>query len=501
MYNIEKYKIINNNLFTKYNNSDNIICITFDNFDKTKDIIELILNNQKYYIESKNKKNEIKKINNIEKNYKFQFRLNSDNDYIKIYPIDSYDEKNNKYTFSKEDFFINLNNFTCVIFKITYIENNTEKTTYLFCNDCNTLEIYPDHKLGFFNGYRFPETITLKKISIEWISKNTQYLNNCYNMFRSNKELEEVDFGNFQYNINNIEGGFERCKKLKKILNLKNIFNNKLTNANYLFFSCEKLNDIDISNCKLPKQCDNMFGCCNNLKNFKYNNLDCENVEDFSGFLSETNIEEFDSTKLKNTHNIKSIDTFFYECENLKKVDISNFNLKNITNIDYLFNKCKNLEDIIGLNISPINNLTTFYSIFYGCDKLKNINLSNFTLNIQNEKYDNALNIGIVENITLPDDENSAKFIIKIIKTFIKFSKNNFNIIYKSQTLEKVSEYDDLDTFVNNPSEYKQKREFILNKNQNINKNNINIENSYNTTCPKCCCFKISCSCCNNTQR
>ena len=81
--------------------------------------------------------------------------------------------------------------------------------------------------------------------------------------------------------------------------------------------------------------------------------------------------------------NITKINYLFFECKNLVKINLSNFNTKNVTNMNCMFCFCSSLTK---LNLSNFNtqNVTNMNCMFCFCSSLTNLNL--FSLN--NLNYD-----------------------------------------------------------------------------------------------------------------
>jgi len=71
---------------------------------------------------------------------------------------------------------------------------------------------------------------------------------------------------------------------------------------------------------------------------------------------------------------ITDMSRMFYDCKNLQKVDLSNFDAVNLINMDEMFRGCDNLNDV-NLNSFNAIKVTNMKDIFYDCG-LKNINLS-----------------------------------------------------------------------------------------------------------------------------
>ena len=87
---------------------------------------------------------------------------------------------------------------------------------------------------------------------------------------------------------------------------------------------------------------------------------------------------------LKFNSYIKDCSKMFYNCKNIIKIDLSQFNTKNVINVDEMFYNCENLIDI---NISKFStkNIITMKNMFYNCNNLINIDLLSFdTQNVIN---------------------------------------------------------------------------------------------------------------------
>ena len=81
---------------------------------------------------------------------------------------------------------------------------------------------------------------------------------------------------------------------------IKYIFSENLTKINYLFYKCNSLTNIDLSNL--------------------------------------------------NTQNVTDMSFMFYGCKSLSNIDLSNFNTQNATNMSYMFSRCNSLLKKIKLN-------------------------------------------------------------------------------------------------------------------------------------------------------
>ena len=79
--------------------------------------------------------------------------------------------------------------------------------------------------------------------------------------------------------------------------------------------------------------------------------------------------------------NITNMSFMFFRCESLSSINLSNFNAQNVTNMNEMFSGCESLSSI---NLSNFNtqNVNYMSGMFGGCKSLSSINLSIF--NTQN---------------------------------------------------------------------------------------------------------------------
>ena len=74
----------------------------------------------------------------------------------------------------------------------------------------------------------------------------------------------------------------------------------------------------------------------------------------------------------------------FYYCNLLTNLNLSNFNTKNVTNMSYMFNECNSLKTLILLNFNT-KSVIDMSNMFCECYSLKVLDLSNFnTENVNN---------------------------------------------------------------------------------------------------------------------
>ena len=107
------------------------------------------------------------------------------------------------------------------------------------------------------------------------------------------------------------------------------------------------------------------------VRNMKNMFSDCEN-------LKKLDIKNF------NTENVKNMYGMFYNCSSLTEINLKNFNTENVTNMGFMYSNCSSLKEI---NLKNFNteNVTDMGGMFFGCSSLKELNLKNFnTKNVTN---------------------------------------------------------------------------------------------------------------------
>ena len=112
-------------------------------------------------------------------------------------------------------------------------------------------------------------------------------------------------------------------------------FNNYLTKTNHMFFACESLNNINLSNfnTQMVTNMSYMFSGCKSLTTINLSNI--------------------------NTQMVTNMSCMFFGCESLTTINLSNFNTKNVTDMSSMFYGCESLkkENIIIKNIKILNKL------------------------------------------------------------------------------------------------------------------------------------------------
>ena len=198
-----------------------------------------------------------------------------------------------------------------------------------------------EHKCNTLNGSSGGPILNLSKNKIIGIHKGR---------FQINKVVKHNLGTLLKYPLNDLKN-----KSNKNEINMKVEIKKEDINKKINFLSDSKATNINISNTELY---------INNIK------------KEFNIFFIPSK-EGIYNIRLKFHFLIEDCSGFFYNCQNLKYIDLSSFDTRNVKNMGSMFYRCWNLENI---NLSSIvtKNLTNLTCMFYDCANLKSIDLSSF---------------------------------------------------------------------------------------------------------------------------
>ena len=180
-------------------------------------------------------------------------------------------------------------------------------------------------------------------------------------MFKGCSNLINLNLGEFKNKVAEcFNGVFSGCKSLTE-LDLSGLDSPGVENFNFLFYGCSSLVSV-----KMPgiyNQCTGLqgvFSGCRSLENIQWGNV--------------------------NTSNVTSMNGMFLNCANITEINLEKFDFSNVTDMSSMFN-CGNLQKLT-LPDTPTKKLTNMESIFGGCAKLTELDLSIFeTSNVTDMSY------------------------------------------------------------------------------------------------------------------
>ena len=159
-------------------------------------------------------------------------------------------------------------------------------------------------------------------------------------------------------------------------------------NASRLFYNCEKLTSLDLSNFD-TSQVTNMycmFGNCSGLTSLDLSNFDTSQVTDMKGmFYNCSGLTSLDVSKF-DTSQVTDMYYMFGNCSGLTSLDVSNFDTSQVTNMYCMFGNCSGLTS---LDVSKFitSNVTNMYGMFYDCSGLTSLDVSNFDTSQVTDMY------------------------------------------------------------------------------------------------------------------
>ena len=341
----------------------------------------------------------------------------------KIYEMKlSYLDKYIKEICNNKNIIINDNIIPDNVFKNLLSESGLIKKESL--QKINTKKLYFSFKEKFEKNFKekviHKNNIIIGEINIkrEDINKDIQIINSYENVKRKERDSSDDEeyknekeiMDNIEIKINEKRIGFSYTYKFEKDgkYSIKYSFKIKLTKTNHMFYGCENLISLDLSDfdtqnvtnmCLMFHNCGalnlnlsnfntenvtnmkQMFWCCYNLTNLDLSSFNTQKVKDMTGMfcrcasLINLNLSSF------NTQNISSMINMFNGCRSLKYLDLSSFNTENVKSMDVMFDYCGSL---ISLDLSNFNtkNVKSMFGMFAHCKSLISLDLRNF--NTQN---------------------------------------------------------------------------------------------------------------------
>ena len=202
---------------------------------------------------------------------------------------------------------------------------------------------------------------------------------NMKGMFYGCNNLISLDVSNFNTDkVTTMSNMFNACKSLTS-LDVSNFNTANVTSMKYMFYRCSKLTNLDVSKfntAKVTTMLDMFTDCCN-LARLDVSNFNTAKVTSMYGmFWGCNNLSSLDTSNF-NTTNVTNMSLMFHSCNNLTSLDVSNFNTENVTTMGGMFAGCIKLDS---LDISNFNteNVTNIGSMFSGCSGLTSLDVSNF---------------------------------------------------------------------------------------------------------------------------
>ena len=131
------------------------------------------------------------------------------------------------------------------------------------------------------------------------------------------------------------------------------------------------------------------------------------NIESLSYLFNTLGLENIKKIDISNwdVSNIKYMTSMFKNCKKLESIgDISNWNTKSLYGCAFMFNNCINLRHIGDISNWNTSNLHNINYMFYGCEKLSDIgDLNKWDISKIDKKYYMNLPFGGCKKTIIPN--------------------------------------------------------------------------------------------------
>ena len=208
---------------------------------------------------------------------------------------------------------------------------------------------------------------------------------NIREAFRDCHSLERIDMSVFRNcNITDSSSVFSSCKKLKTIANIGNLNISKADGMSYLFYECNALTQLDLSNWDTSniQYMIATFDGCNNLTELNCSTWNTSKVYNMQLAFYNCNSLETIPVRDWNTKNVMYMDKAFGNCTSLVNLDVSKWDTSKVVELTNTFYHCSSLKT---LDVSKwkTSNVLRADSLFSGCEKLTSLDVSKWdTVNI-----------------------------------------------------------------------------------------------------------------------
>ena len=315
------------------------------------------------------------------------------------------------------------------------LENGEPEESYLVAKyTANAAGIVPTFNDGY--TYEVSETESNGIYTVQ-ITSDTDFSSIS---FKSKYRLLTVEYLKITNAVTSTYQLFYGCTALTSINGMADWDTINVTDMNHMFYNCNKLTTIDVSNFNTSKVTNMryMFNNCSSLTELDVSNFNTSKVTNmnsmFSGCQSLTslNVSSFNTTEVTNMNHM------FYNCYLLTELDVSNFNTSNVTGMYSMFYNCDNLTTL-DLSNFDTSKVTDMQSMFQSCTFLTTLDISNFNTNKVTNMGSILRNCTNLASISMKNsDYNSVNKIIAELPTRTTDSMGTLNI-------ESVDDFNQID--------------------------------------------------------
>lgn len=300
------------------------------------------------------------------------------------------------------------------------IEMNSDKLLYaLNSNNIYTKNVYGNDKIGFCIILENKRIYELEKNgTIEFKGINIETPNNIPIMI-SGDGLRSLIQKKYKEKIVKIEIK-PYITKLENIVDKVDVSKNKDKSViSYIILNENKEYELYIMGNGMIQISDatRLFEDFSSVKEIKLQGLDTTNTISMqSMFYNCNNLIDLNLANI-NTNEVTTMQLMFYKCSNLKSLDLSNFDTSKVENMSSMFDSCKSLENI-KLNSFDTTQVDDMSAMFINCSNLKNLNLSNFNMEHVKKCFSMFAHCVKLENITIDKNKFRTSRVTRMERMF-----------------------------------------------------------------------------------
>ena len=246
---------------------------------------------------------------------------------------------------------------------------------------------------------------------------NVKAPQNCSNLFAA----YAINGGNYELNLHNFDTS--NTTNMQSMFDgylgdnvdfVKNFNVSKCKDFESMFWDAHNIKEIDLSSWKLNEEGDvdwhRIFAGCSSLKKINLSNIDLDKLiypsfYDFTGAY-DTHTEYVDMTNAKGpdqSHLMRRPVDLFKGMTNVRTIDMTGFDASKIVQSREMFAYCNKLENIIGFEDLDFSMVWDTQAMFYDCDELETIDLSNSTMKIYNSASSMFGNCAKLKTVLIPN--------------------------------------------------------------------------------------------------
>ena len=148
-------------------------------------------------------------------------------------------------------------------------------------------------------------------------------------------------------------------------------------NSTAMYNNLTEIKNLELVDTSKVKNMKSMFESCQQLRNLDLSNFNTSNVTNMANMFYFCRYLPFIDVTSFDTKNVTTFENMFFMCMQPETIDVSSFNTEKCENMLGMFDGCSNLKniDVSNFNTSNVTKMTTMFNC---CNNLVNIDLTSF---------------------------------------------------------------------------------------------------------------------------